>query len=180
MEPPSPPRPRDSQRIRVYRAETATPSSPLPGLAACAAFIDRVVGTLWWQARFPDRTLDRAPYLRPGHGARQAFLREEEDGGHSIALPIRYRTKGVVLHELVHWGLHDQPDLPAHGQTFTRVLLDAIAEFCGAERADVLERAFRDHRVRVGDVAQCDVAGCLHYGADERTRLYGTAAQVSS
>jgi putative metallohydrolase (TIGR04338 family) len=164
--------------LRVYRAETAVPSSPLPGLAACATFMDRVVGTLWWQARFPDRTLDALPYLRPGHGARQAFLRDEDDGGHSIALPIRYRTKGVVLHELVHWALHDQIDLPAHGQTFTRVLLDAVREFLGPERADALEHAFREHRVRIGHVAQCSFDGHLHYGEDERHRLLATAAST--
>ena len=37
-------RPRDAQRRRVYLAETPLPSSPLPGLDACARFVDRVVG----------------------------------------------------------------------------------------------------------------------------------------
>jgi putative metallohydrolase (TIGR04338 family) len=137
--------------------------------------MDRVVGTLWWQARFPDHTLDHVPYLRPGYGARQAFLREEDDGGHSIALPIRYRTKGVVLHELAHWALHDQADLPAHGQTFARVLLDVVGEFLGSDRAEALERAFGEHRVRVGHIAQCSFDGQLHYGEDERLRLYAHA-----
>jgi putative metallohydrolase (TIGR04338 family) len=162
----------------VYRAETDVPSSPLPGLAACATFMDRVVGTLWWQSRFPDRTLDRVPYLRPGYGARQAFLREEDDGGHSIALPLRYRTKGVVLHELVHWALHDQADLPAHGQTFTRVLLDSVDEYLGPDRAEALERAFDEHRVRVGAPAACAVDGRLAYGADERLRLQGVRSRA--
>ena len=61
-----PRRPRDAQRARVYRAETPMPSSPLPGLDACATFAERVVGTLWWQARFPEHTLDRGAALPPG------------------------------------------------------------------------------------------------------------------
>ena len=55
-------RPRDAQRRRVYLAETPLPSSPLPGLDACARFADRVVGTLWWHERFPERDpRQRAP-----------------------------------------------------------------------------------------------------------------------
>jgi putative metallohydrolase (TIGR04338 family) len=163
-------RPRDAQRARVYRAETMMRSSPLPGLAACAAFADRVVGTFWWQARFPDHTLAAVPPLRPGNGARQAFLREEEGGGHTITLPRRYRTKGVVLHELVHWALADEAALAHHGPTFARVLLDAIDEFCGPERAAALAGAFRAHRVRVGSAPGGAVDGRLRYGDDERAR----------
>ena len=61
--------PRDAQRSRVYRAEMPMPSSPLPGLDACAAYAERVVGTLWWQARFPEHGLGRVPRMRPGNGA---------------------------------------------------------------------------------------------------------------
>ena len=161
---------RDSQRARVYRAELPMPSSPLPGLAACAAFAARVVGTLWWHARFPDHTLDRLPRLRPGNGARTAYLRDEYDG-HSITLPRRYRTKGVMLHELAHWALDDQPDLPAHGATFTRVLLDATDEFWGPARADELRAAYVGERVRIGEAPRVGPDGRWRYGCDERLRL---------
>lgn len=146
------------------------PSSPLPGLDACAAFAQRVVGTLWWQARFPELTLDRVPRLRPGNGARQAFYRLDGDES-TITLPRRYRTKGIVLHELVHWALDEHRDLAAHGETFTRVLLDATEEFLGSERAQALAAAYCDHRVRVGRPPQLGHDGRLHYGADERLRL---------
>jgi len=165
---PEPRRPRDAQRARVYRAETPLPSSPLPGLDACATFVDRVVGTFWWQARFPDLTLDLVPRLRPGNGARQAFLRDEEDGTHTMTLPRRYRTKGVVLHELAHWAMRSQPDLPDHGRTFTRLLLDATEEFCGPDRAAALAKSFREHRVRVGHPPMLTLDGRLRYGEDER------------
>jgi len=146
------------------------PSSPLPGLPACASFVDRVVGTFWWQARFPEHTLAHAPRLRPGNGARQAFFRLDDDGP-TITLPRRYRTKGIVLHELVHWALDEQHDLPAHGRTFTRVLLDANEEFCGRERAELLEASYREQRVRVGRPARPGPDGRIRYGWDERLRL---------
>jgi putative metallohydrolase (TIGR04338 family) len=163
--------PRDAQRSRIYRAETPVASSPLPGLDACATFADRVVGTLWWQARFPEHTIDRTPRFRPGNGARQAFFREELDGEPTITLPRRYRTKGVVLHELVHWALWSAVDLPHHGSTFARVLLDATEEFLGPERALALTTSFSAERVRVGKPPRAGPDGRLRYGWDERLRL---------
>jgi len=165
--------PRDSQRSRVYRAETPMPASPLPGLDACAVFADRVVGTLWWQARFPDHAIDAVPRLRPGNGARQAFFRPGHDVGEdpTITLPRRYRTKGVVLHELVHWALWNEADLPHHGRTFTRVLLDITEEFLGVERAAILADSYRAERVHVGRPARVGPDGRPRYGWDERLRL---------
>jgi putative metallohydrolase (TIGR04338 family) len=163
--------PRDAQRSRIYRAETPVASSPLPGLDACATFAERVIGTLWWQARFPDHTLDLTPRFRPGNGARQAFFREEEDGEPTITLPRRYRTKGVVLHELAHWALWSAIDLPHHGSTFARVLLDATEEFLGPERSVMLAASFAGERVRVGKSPRLGPDGRLRYGWDERLRL---------
>jgi putative metallohydrolase (TIGR04338 family) len=166
----APKRPRDAQRSRVYLAETPLPSSPLPGLDACARFVDRVVGTLWWEERFPTRDLAHVPRLRPGNGARQAFYREE-DSGPTITLPRRYRTKGVVLHELAHWALGIDSGLPHHGRTFARVLLDVTQEFTGPDRAATLAASYREQRVHVGKPPRRGPDGHLHYGWDERLRL---------
>jgi putative metallohydrolase (TIGR04338 family) len=163
-------RPRDAQRRRVYLAETPLPSSPLPGLDACARFVDRVVGTLWWHERFPERDLGHVPRLRPGQGARQAFFREEDDGP-TITLPRRYRTKAVVLHELSHWALGIDSGLPHHGRTFARVLLDAVGEFCGPDRGEALAASYREHGVHVARPPRRGPEGRLHYGWDERLRL---------
>ena len=163
-------RARDAQRSRVYRAESVVPSSPLPGLAACVTFAERVVGSFWWALRFPHCGLGDVPRFRPGNGARQAFYREDPDGP-TITLPRRYRTKGVVLHELVHWALAHAPELPHHGSTFARVLVDATAEFCGLERAALLAGAYAEQRVRVGKPPTIDEHGALRYGDDERKRL---------
>ena len=149
------------------------PVSPLPGLDACAVFADRIVGTLWWEARFPAHAIDAVPRLRPGNGARQAFFRPADDIAKdaTITLPRRYRTKGVVLHELVHWALWNEADLPHHGRTFTRVLLDITEEFLGAERAAILADSYRAERVHVGRPARVGPDGRPRYGWDERLRL---------
>ena len=94
-----------------------------------------------------------------------------EDTGPTITLPRRYRTKGVVLHELTHWALGIDSGLPHHGRTFARVLLDATAEFWGPEHAEVLATAYREQRVHVGKPPRRGPDGCLRYGWDERLRL---------
>jgi putative metallohydrolase (TIGR04338 family) len=162
--------PRDSQRSRVYRAETPVTGRRLPTLDDCAAFVDEVVGSLWWALRFPEHGLADVPKLRPGQGARQAFYREDP-GRPTITLPRRYRTSGVVLHELAHWALRDAHDLPVHGRTFTRVLLDATVEFGGAGRAERLQTGYIDHGVHVGRPARLGTDGRWHYAWDERLRL---------
>ena len=132
--------PRDAQRSRVYLAETPLPSSPLPGLDASATFADRVVGTFWWQARFPEHTIDTVPRLRPGNGARQAFFRVDPDGP-TITLPRRYRTKGVVLRRaraLGHGGgrrpAPPRPHVRPHPARRDRGVLRARSCRCAGQR----------------------------------------------
>jgi len=162
--------PRDAQRSRVYRTESPLAGRRFRELGQCAAFADAVVGSLWWQVRFPQLDLGDVPRLRPGHGARQAFYRVDPDGP-TITLPRRYRTSSVVLHELGHWALDDQPDLPHHGRTFARLLLDGTAEFGGDERAEELRAAFAGERVHIGKPPRLGPDGIWHYGWDERLRL---------
>jgi hypothetical protein len=162
--------PRDAQRRRVYLAETPLPGRKLPLLDDCGRFVDAVVGSLWWQARFPHLGLADVPRLRPGYGARHAFFRVDEDGP-TITLPRRYRTSSIVLHELCHWGLACEEDLPNHGRTFARLLLDATHEFSGVKRGDALAAAYARHAVHVARTPRLGPDGRLRYGWDERLRL---------
>jgi hypothetical protein len=98
-----------------------------------------------------------------------AFYRE--DPGHpTITLPRRYRTAAVVLHELVHWALADVHDLPNHGSTFTRLHLDATAEFLGDAKREHLAGAYAQHKVKVGPPPRVSPAGEYDYAWDERLR----------
>ena len=163
-------RPRDAQRRRVYLAETPLPSSPLPGLDACARFVDRVVGTLWWHERFPDRDLGAVPRLRPGNGARQAFFRDEDDGP-TITLPRRYRTKGVVLHELVHWALGHRLRAPRTTAARSPACSSTPPTSSAAPSARRARGVVPEQRVHVGKPPTLGPDGRLRYGWDERLRL---------
>jgi putative metallohydrolase (TIGR04338 family) len=164
------PQPRDAQRVRVYRAETPLKGRQFQSIGQCEEFCESVVGTLWWLNRFPELGLEKIPHLRDGRGARQAFYRE--DPGHpTITLPKRYRTANVILHELAHWTMHADDDLPNHGYTFTRVFMDLTAEFSGPAARELLASAYAEHRVNVGAEAKLGPDGIYRYGNDERLRL---------
>ena len=138
-----------------------------------------MVGSLWWTLRFPAHDLGRLPRFRPGNGARQAFFRVDPDGP-TITLPRRYRTRGVLLHELAHWALADERELAAHGATFARLLLDATIAFEGDAAATALAAAYREHAVRMGAPPRPGPDGVLRYGWDERlSRARGQRVQIS-
>ncbi len=171
--------PRDAQRRRVYLAETPLGGRRLRDLPACEEHAALVVGSLWWTLRFPARDLGHLPRFRPGNGARQAFFRVDAEGP-SITLPRRYRTHGVVLHELAHWALADEHELAAHGATFARLLLDATIAFEGEATAAALAAAYREHNVRLGAPPRPGPDGVLRYGWDERlSRARGQRVQIS-
>jgi hypothetical protein len=169
-------RPRDTQRSRLYRAEVWDGRN-LGTLEACRAAAVGIVASDWWRRRFPSHPPARLPRLRPGHGARQAYFGLLE-GEATITLPRRYRTRGVLIHELLHWALADA-GLAAHGPTFARLLLEATAEFRGPQIAGRLAGRYRRERVRVGGPGRVQTDGVIRYGDDEREQLARRAARAA-
>ena len=78
-----------------------------------------------------------------------------------------------MLHELAHWALKNAHDLPVHGRTFTRLLLDATTEFGGAGRAERLAAGYAEHKVHVGKPARL---GPTVGGTTTGTNASGSAA----
>ncbi len=162
---------RDSQRLRLYRAEATLRGAKLPHLDHCRAFLAEVVADPWWRERFPRLGPADVPDLRPGSGARRAFFRIELPPPHgtgrpSITLPRRYRTQHVVLHEMAHWALEGREDIAPHGPTFARLLLDLTEHVRGARAAQVLAEHYAEERVRVGAPARPGAGGWWCYGPD--------------
>ena len=164
--------PRDAQRRRVYLAETPLPSSPLPGLDACARFVDRVVGTLWWHERFPERDLGARPppAARATAPGRPSSARRTT--GPTITLPRRYRTKGgraARAHPLGARHRLRTPPPRAHvrpraARRDRRVLRSRARPRCWRRRTASTASTWAGRRGRGPD-------GRLHYGWDERLRL---------
>ena len=171
---------RDSQRLRLYRAEANLRGARLPVLDECRAFLGEVVADRWWRERFPHLGLDDVPDFRPGRGARRAFFRIELAPPHgtgrpSITLPRRYRTQHVVLHEAAHWALEGRADVAPHGPTFARLLLDLTERFRGARAAAKLAEHYDTQRVRVGPPPEAGDSGWWCYGPDRPAGRVATA-----
>ena len=133
------PRPRDSQRARLYRAESSLDHGRrLPTVDRMQAWVDALCATDWFAARWGRRTFD----VRPGHGHRRATA--DEHG--VLQMPKWARTELVLLHEVAHcltpW------TFAGHGPEYAGVLLTLTRRGMGPATAQRLEDAFARERVR--------------------------------
>lgn len=116
-----PQRPRDFQRSRLYRWESA---NVLPrdrrtlSLDACRDLAREV---------FAARLAEPPPRIEDGRGRRHAAGSRQV-----IKLPRWARTRPIVLHECAH-GLSTD----AHGPDFVRVYLELLAAFLGWDRTEL-------------------------------------------
>lgn len=139
-------RPRDTQRSKLYAAERRAfgrSTAELPAVADVQAYVDKVVGTAWWIARWgfdPVRVAD-------GRGSSSARCISTT----GIAMPVDMRSKWVVLHELAHVVTQRQYGwnvVPWHGWEFCDNYLAIVRHYLGADAADRLRAEMRAGRVR--------------------------------
>jgi len=137
-------RPRDSQRARVYRSDTASiniaDSALLGSVPEVQAVVDGILATEWWEQRAPHRTRVR---VTDGRGRRTGC-----SIGSEIRLPRRYRSMMSILHELAHEWMWC-PTLQGHGPEFVGAFIALVREFVGDEEAGQLMVTCRVNRVRV-------------------------------
>ena len=144
------PRPRDSQRARLYRAEgTVDAGRRLPTVERMQAWVDGLVATDWFVARWGERSFE----VRPGFGHRRATA----DAGNGILqMPKWARSELVLLHEIAH--CLTPLTVASHGPEYAGVLLALVRRgmgpsgpgrgVAGPGTAQRLEDAFAAERVR--------------------------------
>jgi putative metallohydrolase (TIGR04338 family) len=131
-------RPRDSQRARLYRAESEVDvGRRLPTVDVLQAYVDGLLGAGWFRARWGARALE----VRPGYGHRRATA--DENG--VLQMPRWARSELVLLHEVAH--CVTPPAFAAHGREYAGVLLSLARHALGPAPAQALEDAFGRHRV---------------------------------
>lgn len=146
-------RPRDTQRLRVYRAEWAT----LPGGVnlfgtnrAAQSWVDDLVGQPWFTARWPGLA---GLVVRTGRGANGS------SGFGLITLGPRARNPATALHEVAHEIVSRSPGggsiYADHGPEWAGVFLFLVGRVMDAALADRLRAAFDAGRVRTAP------PGCL-------------------
>ena len=134
------PRPRDSQRARLYRAEgTVDAGRRLPTVGRMQAWVDGLVATEWFVARWGERSIE----VRPGFGHRRATA-DAVNG--VLQMPKWARSELVMLHEIAH--CLTPLTLASHGPEYAGVLLALARRGIGPGTAQLLEDAFARERVR--------------------------------
>lgn len=134
------PRPRDSQRARLYRAEGLVDAGRrLPTVERMQAWVDGLVATDWFAARWGRRSFE----VRPGFGHRRATA-DQANG--VLQMPRWARSELVLLHEVAH--CLTPATLAGHGPEYAGVLLALARRGMGPATAQRLEDAFASERVR--------------------------------
>lgn len=139
---------RDSQRIRVYRANSGVLGSPLPHMDDIRAYCQEVVDSKIYRTLFPSPSVWSVPYLKPGKGARTAHVLWHIDGRIEIAFPRAYRFATYVLHELTHYGLGLDSSIAAHGPEFVGAWLELVRNFCSQRTIHALEKGLAREKVK--------------------------------
>lgn len=142
-------RARDSQRIKVYRANTGVLGAPFPSMAEIEDFCVLVQSSKLWSELFPREESTKLPILKPGRGAKTAHVIWHHNGRIEIAFPRTYRFATYILHELAHYGIGLREDIAAHGPEFVGYFLALVDEFCSTKTSNALRRAMAKHKVKI-------------------------------
>jgi putative metallohydrolase (TIGR04338 family) len=139
--------PRDTQRSRLYKAETAliNIAKPLYEVRDVEKYVKRVLARQSILRRYP-RTNPNVR-VKDGRGTRRALAY----GSHTISLPLWARNEAVVLHELAHTIAvrhYYREKIAGHGWQFAAILLDLVRAMMGKEAHDLLRASFKEHKVR--------------------------------
>lgn len=153
-----PPKPRDTQKQRLYKAEdrigyrrvskaakthlvdteTAWHGSH-PSMAAAQAYVDAVLSARWFQSRWGQKKIE----VVHGHGGSHAST-----WGHTLSVHTDHRKcETSILHEIAHC-LTPGYRYADHGPEFAGVLITLIRHQMGKEHADEMKASFREHRVK--------------------------------
>ena len=114
------------------------PGRRLPTVERMQAWVDALVATDWFVARWGTRCFE----VRPGFGHRRATA----DQNGVLQMPKWARSELVLLHEVAH--CLTPVTLASHGPEYAGILLALARRGMGLGTAQLLEDAFDRERVR--------------------------------
>jgi len=137
-------RERDTQRSKLYKAESVVHGRDLVGVADMQRYVDELVKRAWFKRRWPDVTDIQ---VRDGRGRRRAGA---SPANRYITMPKWARYEEVVLHEVAHIVTDVQYGMrPAfHGWQFASNLIELVRYSMGKPEADMMKGSFRSSGVR--------------------------------
>lgn len=139
-------RPRDSQRIKVYRAgwefEELLPDRYILNIHSIRAWVAGIVQSEWWKRRYP---AIQQIEVKDGRGRRQAGGRNDRFGA-MITLPRSLRHQETILHELAH--VVTPHSVASHGKMFVQQYLALVDEWMGELEGAALRWFLAKNRVK--------------------------------
>jgi putative metallohydrolase (TIGR04338 family) len=139
---------RDSQRSKLYAAESVVRGQTFESVEAMQAYVDKLIGRAWFKRRWPGV---RSIAVRDGRGRRRAGA--SSFGGY-ITMPKWSRYEEVVLHEVAHICTDSQygtREVAAHGWQFAGTLVELVRYETGKDEADKMKASFRKAKVRFSE-----------------------------
>lgn len=132
-------RPRDSQRERLYRAESALPGSwrnTIGTNADAQAYVDSIITSRWFRQRWT------IPAIRVAPGRTRGV-----SYGGVITLAPTARNPMVILHEIAHealtWHTPGGSEVASHGPQFAATHLLLVRHFIGDAAAQALIEQYK-------------------------------------
>lgn len=135
---------RDSQRSKLYKAETAfrklelkSPLSdnPLKTVTDAQIYVDEVLRRAWFRKRWGTRLIR----VEGGRGGGKAY------GSYLITLGVWARQEAVILHEIAHCVA---PYRVKHGPEFAGIYILLVDRMFGKEAGQTLRKIYKEHGVR--------------------------------
>lgn len=140
-------KPRDQQRSKVYKADTALKpfAIPLPTVYDVELFVAKVWKSERVRQAYPAIDIGGPPDVKDGRRRRRAAANSVK-----IMIPRWARSSDVVIHELAHvitqrtYGLK----VAGHGWEYCAVYLKLVLYIMGREAHDALKAEMKAQRVR--------------------------------
>lgn len=156
-------RPRDSQRLRTYKAGWAfkalLPEAWINNIHDIQAWVDEIVASQWWNCH-PVRV--SRVLVKDGRGRKNGGARRTWNGTGEIMLPRALRHKSDILHELAH--LLVPNNVQSHGREFIVAWLQLVDLWVGTLEGDAL----RWHLTRNGAKWGLVINGRVTFAREER------------
>lgn len=139
---------RDSQRSRVYKAETVIdPTEEFSSIYDLEKYVKRLMKSSFIKEVAPDLIV----WISDGRGRRCAGCHKKTRTISHLKFPRSQRNKKMVLHELAHAIINyimDKKAHASHGIEFCAMYIRLVSRFIGREQAFKLKESFRANKVQ--------------------------------
>jgi putative metallohydrolase (TIGR04338 family) len=136
-------KPRDQQRIKVFRAERATSQGQeFETIHEARRYVKKLTNSAWFKRR---QYFKSDIEVLDGRGTRNAMAY----GMSKINIPRWARHERTILHELAHILLACNLSVEApHGREFCRAMLALVKHQMGKDAYDTLKASYKANKVR--------------------------------